>query len=141
MTVPSEAYDRPLPRLEGFTGEFYEFLRQHELRFQRCTSCGLWRHVPRELCPQCKSGEFEWARSAGSGHVFSWTRTKRTLHPAFADTPLEQIVVELDEGPRLLTRLAGEPDTVLSVGLPVEIAYEDVTPEVTLAVARPVTDR
>ena len=40
---------RPLPALQGLTGEFYAWCRQGELRFQRCDACETWRHVPREI--------------------------------------------------------------------------------------------
>ena len=37
-------YTKPLPRGEDLNGEFYQFCKQHELRFQRCQDCGAWRH-------------------------------------------------------------------------------------------------
>lgn len=132
ISAAMSAYDRPLPKLSGLTGEWYGWLREHDLRFQRCTGCGRWRHVPRELCPDCGSQQFEWAPSAGKGTVHTWTTTYRPLHPAFLDTPFAQVVVELEEGPRLMTSVVDVAVDDLEIGMPVEVVFDDITPEVTL---------
>ena len=117
------AYDKPLPRGEDFNGEFYRFCKDHELRFQRCRDCGAWRHMPRESCQACGSFNWTWERAGGRGQVFSWTVIHRALHPGFAEAlPYAAVVVELDE---------------LRVGLPVEVVFDDVTPDVTLPKFRP----
>ena len=64
MAERQDGYKRPLPRRRGMAGEFYDFCKQHELRFQRCTDCGTWRHVPREMCAKCGSFNWEWAQSS-----------------------------------------------------------------------------
>lgn len=130
----AETYYRPLPKLTGFTKDWYGFIKDHELRFQRCTECGRWRHVPREYCAGCGSDAFEWARSAGRGKIFTWTTTYRHLHPGFIDdVPYASVVVELDEGPRVMTWVTDvEPDDLV-MEMPVQVWFDDVTPEVTLA--------
>jgi len=126
-------YEKPLPLLEGMTGEFYEFCRKGELRFQRCTDCGAWRHVPRATCAKCGSWRWEWARSSGRGRVFTWTVVRRPMHPAFAgDAPYAPVVVEMDEGVRLVSWLVDCPPEHITAGMPVEVVFDAVTPEVTL---------
>lgn len=127
----------PRPRLTGLTGEFYGWLRRHELRFQRCSGCGRFRHVPRELCPECGSDGWEWAPSNGRGTVFTWTTTYRALHPAFTDVPFTQVVVELEEGPRMITSVEGVGEDELRIGMPVEVTFDDVDDELTFARFRP----
>ncbi len=127
-------YTRPLPRLEGSTAEWYGFLKNHELRFQRCMNCGRWRHVPREYCASCGSDESEWAQSSGKGTVFTWTTVYRPLHPGFVDdVPYSGVVVELEEGPRVMTWVTDVGPDDLSMGMPVEVWFDDVTEDVTLA--------
>ena len=128
------AYKKPLPRRRNkMAAEFYEFCHQHELRFQRCTDCNTWRHVPRDMCAKCGSFNWEWAKSAGKGKVFSWTTAMQPMLPQFADViPYSPVVVEMDEGVRLVSWLTNVPDSDLRLGLPVEVVFEDVTPEVTL---------
>jgi len=126
-------YTKLLPRGEGYHGAFYQFCKQHELRFQRCTACRAWRHMPRECCPVCGSFAWSWERSSGKGTVFSWTVVQRALHPAFAaDVPYAVVIVELEEGVRLVSQVVDVPPEELRLGLPVEVVFDDVTPEVTL---------
>lgn len=126
-------YSKPLPELEGLTGDFYGFCKKGELRFQRCSACSAWRHVPRELCAACGSWEWEWVRSSGRGEVFSFTIVGRALHPAFDDSaPYAPTVVELEEGVRLLSEVKEVPPDELEIGMPVEVVFDAVTDEVTL---------
>jgi len=126
-------YSKPLPVLEGLTEEFYGWCKNGELRFQRCTECGAWRHVPREMCPECSSTDWDWQRSSGRGRVFTWTVAERPLHPAFAGSaPYAPVVVEMDEGVRLLSEVVDCLPADLRIDMPVEVQFEAVTPEVTL---------
>jgi uncharacterized OB-fold protein len=123
--------------MAGLAGEFYGWCRKHELRFQRCTACGAWRHVPRELCAACGSWSWEWARSSGRGTVFTWTVAVRAMHPAFQEAvPYAAVVVEMEEGVRILSRVTDCAPDELAIGMPVTVAFDDVTPEVTLPTFR-----
>ena len=129
MTVLS----KPLPPEEELHGEFYAFCGKHELRFQCCSECSAWRHMPRECCAQCGSFEWSWKASSGKGALFSWTVVHRALHPAFEeDVPYAIAVVELEEGVRLATRLEDVSLDNLSLGLPLRVDFEDVAPGIAL---------
>ena len=133
MAETKTGYNRPLPKQRGMAGEFYQFCKQHELRFQRCTDCSTWRHVPREMCAQCGSFNWEWAKSSGKGTVFSWTTAMQPMMPQFADlVPYSPVVIEMNEGVRLVSWLVDVPPDELRLDLPVEVAFDEVTPEVTL---------
>ncbi|MBW2244227.1 MAG: OB-fold domain-containing protein [Deltaproteobacteria bacterium] len=137
MSETGSEYTKPLPTLEGLSGEFYGWCKKEELRFQRCSGCGVWRHVPREICAACSSWEWEWVRSSGRGSVFTWTVIGRALHPAFQDdVALAPTVVELEEGVRLLSRIVDCPPEELEIGMPVEVVFDAVTDEVTLPMFR-----
>ncbi len=123
----------PLPPRIGFAGEFYDFLRKRELRFQRCTDCGTWRHLPRDLCAKCSSPRWEWAKSSGRGKVFSWTTVAQPALPQFAAfVPYTAVVVEMEEGVRLVSWLVGVAPQEVALDMPLEVVFEDVTPDVTL---------
>lgn len=133
MNAASADYGKPLPARTGLTGEFYRWCALGELRFQCCEDCGRHRHVPRELCAHCGSPKWVWARSSGRGKVFSWTEVVRPLHPAFAaDAPYAPVIVELDEGVRLLTRVIDCAPAALRIGMPVELAMTQVSDDVWL---------
>jgi uncharacterized OB-fold protein len=131
-------YTKPLPRGEHYHGEFYDYCKQHELRFQRCSDCQTWRHMPRESCRHCGSFNWTWERSNGTGTIFSWTVIHRALHPGFHDdVPYAAVVIELDEGVRVVSHVIDLDMADLHIGLPVEVVFEDVTPNTTLHKFRP----
>ena len=116
------------PSPSGLNAEFYAHGARGELRFQRCDECGVWRHPPRVLCPRCASESWQWARSSGRGRLFSWTVTHQPLAPGFGDAvPYVVAVVELEEGPRLVTGLRGVGASSLALDLPLEVAFERVS--------------
>jgi uncharacterized protein len=131
-------YKRLLPPMRGLAHDFYGYCKRHELRFQKCSGCGRWRHVPREMCPECGSFDYEWEKSSGKGQVFSWSTTSQPMLPMFADAvPYATVIVELDEGVRMATWVNDVPPDQLRIGMPVEVLFDDVTEEVTLPKFRP----
>ena len=126
-------YKLPLPRTGGRAAEFYAFCKSHQLRFQRCSDCQTWRHIPRDMCARCGSFKWEWALSSGRGKLFSWTTATQPMMPQFADcVPYSPAVVELEEGVRMVTWLVGVRPEELVLDLPLKVVFDDVTPEVTL---------
>ena len=125
--------DKPLPEMQGNSKEFYEWCRRGDLRFQRCSDCQAWRHVPREMCAKCGSDEWKWVKSSGKGTVFTWTVAARAMHPAFVDAvPYAPVIIEMDEGVRLVSELIDCEPADLEVGMRVEVAFAKVSDEVTL---------
>ena len=133
------AIPRPLPRMDGMNGDFYrECARARRLVFQRCEACGTLRHPPRILCARCGSERVSWVSSEGRGTVFSWTVTHQAPHPAFASlVPYAVVVVELEEGVRIVASLRGLDPAELELGLAVEVALEEVSEGVLLPYVRP----
>ena len=126
-------YNKPLPEMEGLTKEFYDFCRQGELRFQRCSNCNAFRHVPREICSECNSFDWQWVASSGRGSVYSWTVVERALHPDFIDaTPMAPVIIELEEGVRMLSNIVNMAPQNLTMGMPVQVEFKAVTDTVTL---------
>jgi len=129
----TEAYEKPLPLLEGTTREFYEHCKNHELRFQRCKLCGTWRHVPRDMCAKCGSWEWQWVKSSGRGELLTWTVVTLPMQPTFAaEVPYAVTLIEMEEGPRIVARIVDAAPKDLRMGMPVEVIFDAVTPEVTL---------
>jgi len=85
------------------------------------------------MCAECSSWQWEWTRSGGRGTVFTWTVATRAMHPAFqADVPYAAVVIEMAEGVRLLSQVVDCPSDELAIGMPVEVVFDEVTPEITL---------
>ncbi|MEE8581012.1 MAG: OB-fold domain-containing protein [Myxococcota bacterium] len=136
----SDAPAIPKPVLDpsGLNAEFYERCAAGTLCFQRCRDCGTWRHIPRIMCAKCASPSWEWTPSSGRGRIYSWTVTHQAPHPAFAaETPYAVVVVEMEEGVRLVSRLRGLPPDAIELDLPVEVEFEKLSESVALPIFHP----
>ena len=129
---------KPLPRIDEESRPWWEALARRELYVQACGSCGTRRLPPRALCPACLSSAVRWLRCSGRGVVYAHTVTFQNQAPGFREAlPYVLAIVELEEGPRLMTNVVGCDPRAVRIGMPVEVVFEDVTPEVTLATFRP----
>jgi uncharacterized OB-fold protein len=133
---PMPSPPRPAPDAE--TEPFWAACRRHELRIQRCGQCGAWRFPPRPRCPECRSPDSSWERTSGWASIASWTLCYPPVLPAFAHrVPYNAIVVELDEGPFMVSNLVDYEQADLAVGRAVEVTFTDVDDEFTLPQFRP----
>lgn len=129
-------FPRPLPGPDD--EPFWSWCRRHELRLQRCDDCGAYRYHPRPRCPECRSVDATWTPVRGTGRVASYTVCYPPVLPAFADrVPYNAVVVELDEGPFMVSNLLDVANDDLEVGMAVEVAYVDLDDETTLPQFRP----
>ena len=132
------AYQKTLPRIDEESRGWWEALQRHELYFQRCGDCRTDRFPPRSVCPSCLSGRVEWVRASGRGTVYSFTVTHQNQAPGFREEiPYVLAVVQLEEGPRLMTNLVECAPDAVRIGMTVVATFDDVTPEVTLVKFRP----
>lgn len=96
------------------------------------------RWPPSIICPQCHSKETEWITASGKGRLYTYVVYHKAFHPGFAnDLPYVVAVVELDEGPHLLTNMVGCNPGELDCDMLVEVLWEDITEEVSLPKFRP----
>ncbi|WP_249011434.1 Zn-ribbon domain-containing OB-fold protein [Conexibacter sp. DBS9H8] len=106
------------PQPEGLNLEFYEHAASGTLHIQQCSDCGHFRHPPRYFCPVCFSSHYRWTPSEGRGTLFSWTVTHFPYDRGWAEgLPYATLVVELDEGVRLIGADGTQDIAVLSPGL------------------------
>lgn len=136
------AYAKPLPVPDAETQPFWDACAAHELLAQRCTHCGKFRWPPAALCSHCRSWDSEWAKLDGTGEVYSYVVVHHSVVPAFAaEMPyvVAQVVLDGTDGAvRMTTNIVGCPPDKVSVGMRVAVAFEDVTPQISLAKFRPV---
>jgi uncharacterized OB-fold protein len=118
---------------------YWRMLEEGRFRFQRCASCGHAWLPPREDCPSCWSSQWRWEEARGRGKLVSWV----VFHTAFDEAfelrvPYNVAVVELDEGPRLITNIvnlpgADEDPTDRPVSLTIEADHGRSLPRFKLA--------
>ena len=132
------AYEKFRPQISPRDAPFWEGVRAHQLRLQRCDDCGRFRFIPGEMCPGCYSAAATWTEVSGRGRVYTYTVVHRAPTPAYqADAPYVIAHVELDEGPRIISTLVDCAVEEVSVGMPVEVGYEEADADLTLYHFRP----
>ena len=126
---------RPQPTPE--TRHFWEGTRAGELLLQRCVACRHTYFPPRPFCPACASREVAVFRASGRAQLHSYVISHR---PAPGFTPPYSIaVVELEEGPRMMTNIVGCPQTpeALQLDMPLEVKFEKVSDTISLPLFKP----
>jgi uncharacterized OB-fold protein len=121
---------------------YWEGARDGKLMLPWCQGCGRPFFYPRVMCPACGSRDLVWRQASGRGRLHSFAIAHQILNKAFTvKTPVVLAMVELEEGPRLLTNLvdvAADPGA-LRCEMPVEVVFERLTAEVALPMFRPAT--
>ena len=129
--------ERPLPEITPLTEPFWSAARERRLVVQRCGECGTLRFPPEPGCYQCASLRSSWVPVSGRATLWSWTLCYPPLLPYFAErAPWPVAVVQLEEGPRMVTSLAGVPVGEYEIGMPLVADFDDVDDEITLVVFR-----
>lgn len=90
---------------------------------QRCEDCELYQYYPRIMCSHCGSQGLVWSRVSGEGHIKSFTIVRRGISRAY-EAPYVLVLIDLDEGPCMMSSLVDcEPETVV-VGALVSVAFQ-----------------
>ena len=130
--------DRVLPQPTPETLHFWEGCKAGELRLQRCIPAGHSYFPPRPFCPECGSREVEVYPASGRAMLYSYVINYRP-RPDMGELPYAIAVVELAEGPRMMTNIVDCPQTPedLVLDMPLEVAFEDQSETISLPVFRP----
>jgi uncharacterized OB-fold protein len=128
---------RPAPVPEPEAAEYWAAARQGRLLVQRCGDCGHHQLYPRTHCLACR-GPVSWVEASGRGTVYSFTVIRQNYSRPFRDwIPYVVALVDLAEGPRLMSNVVGcEPEEV-HVGMPVVARFEAVSEEAGIALFEP----
>lgn len=124
---------KPIPAVTPELRPFFEAARAGTLVVQRCRSCGERRFPPRDICSHCLGREADWVPSSGHGKIVTWNVMHQVYHPGFAnEVPYAVVLVELDDGGRMISNVVDCPNERLEIGLPVEVTFEKLSDEVSL---------
>ena len=134
-------YAKPLPVPSPESQPFWEGCRRHELLLQQCAQCRVFWFPPSILCPECLGTALEWTKTGGRGKVYSFVIFHRVYHTGFVDEiPYVVALVELEEGPRLISNIIDCNPHIVHCEMPVEVVFEDVSETVRLPKFRPRKD-
>jgi uncharacterized OB-fold protein len=127
-----------LPEADDFTRPFWGAAAEGRLLIRRCRACARAHHYPREFCPHCWSEDVAWERASGRATLYTWSVVHRNDLPPFgARVPYTAAVVDLVEGPRMMTEIVECGEGELSVGMELEVVFRRVDGGMTVPVFRP----
>jgi uncharacterized OB-fold protein len=133
-------YLKPMPVPSVESKAYWEGLRSHRLLMPECGHCRHRWFPPSRLCPRCRSDGVGWSEVSGRGKVFSYVVFHRVYDSSFADdVPYVVALVELDEGPRLVSNIIGCAVDKVECEMPVRVQFEDIGGDMTLPKFVPVT--
>jgi uncharacterized OB-fold protein len=128
---------RPAPIADHDSAPYWQGLHDGKLLVQRCQDCQEVQLYPRDRCLACR-GPVAWEEASGRGTVYSFTVIRQNYARPFRDwIPYVVALVDLEEGPRVMTDLVDcDPDAV-QVGMPVEARFEVVSDDAGIALFTP----
>ncbi|WP_405752142.1 Zn-ribbon domain-containing OB-fold protein [Streptomyces sp. NBC_00144] len=144
MTDPAPATAAPaasprfdLPEPDAFTAPYWAAAAEGRLLIRRCGGCGKPHHYPREFCPHCWSDDVTWEQASGRATLYTWSVVHRNDLPPFGKrVPYVAAVVDLAEGPRLMTEIVDCPADGLRIGMALGVTFRELTPGVSVPVFR-----
>lgn len=126
-------YEKPIPEISEETRPYWDGCKAHRLLLPKCRSCGEVFYFPKGFCPNCLSEDIEWMEASGKGKVHTFSVIQRPPAPSFMpDVPYVVAIIDLEEGPRMMSNIVEATVDDISVDMPVEVVFEDITEEITL---------
>jgi uncharacterized OB-fold protein len=125
--VEANTSRHPRPAITHDNAFFWEGLNRRELLFQCCKGCGRLRHPPGPMCPHCRSLDWSAVASTGRGEIHSFVVIHQPKIPGL-DYPLPVVLVELEEGVRIVANLIGAHSAQIAIGQSVAAEFREVEP-------------
>lgn len=116
--------------LVGPEKQYFDKLAAGRFEIQRCAGCGKHVFYPRVLCPHCGADRLDWVAPSGRGTIYSTTIVRRK--PADGGD-YNVCLVDLAEGVRLMSRVAGIAPDQVKIGMAVAARIADGLVEFTPA--------
>ncbi len=130
---------RLIPPSTELTQPYWDAARREQLVIQQCEACANRVFPPRAHCSKCGSAQLKWQPVSGKGVIYTYTVAHRPPHPVLAEQcPITIAVVELEEGPRMISNVTGCEPSDVEVGMSVQVAFEAIDDsDVVLPVFKP----
>ncbi|MEV1020335.1 Zn-ribbon domain-containing OB-fold protein [Streptomyces sp. NPDC050264] len=116
-----------VPEPDAFSRAYWDAAAEGRLLLRQCSACRRAHHYPREFCPFCWSddpGVVRWRVASGRAELYTWSVVHRNDLPPFGGrTPYVAAVVDLAEGPRMMTEIVDCAEADLHVGMRLQVAF------------------
>jgi uncharacterized OB-fold protein len=126
-----------LPTIDNESRPFWDALKERKFLLRHCNLCGHDHYYPRPFCPACWSDDMSWKDASGRGRLYTYSIVHVNDLPPFNErVPYVAAIVELDEGPRVMTNIEGVPFDELRPEMAVTVEYKAISDDVTIPVFR-----
>ena len=126
---------KPAPRPTPTEQPFYDACARRELVLQHCQHCDHTLFYPRTHCYACQSERLVWEDAIGTGTIASYTVVRRGVSADF-EAPYVIALIDLAEGPRMMSQIVDTDTDSLAVGLSVKVDFAAWSEDITLPVFR-----
>jgi uncharacterized OB-fold protein len=129
-----------LPTIEAETQPFWDAARDERYLIRRCADCGKPHHYPRPFCPFCWSENVPWEQASGRATLYTYSTVYLNDLPPFnSQLPYVAAIVDLEEGPRVMTRIVDADAAELAIGMALEVTYRGLNDQIVAPYFRPVS--
>ena len=130
---------KPLPKPTAWSQPFWDGAKEGKLLLKRCKVCGHIDHPPYLFCTECSSEESEWIQASGKGKLYAYAvNTYGVPFPFMEDLPYVLAMIDLQEGPRMISNVVQCDHNELKNGMELEVVFEAASSEISLPKWRPV---
>jgi len=141
FNLSDEDLKKPLPTPTKWSKPFWEATKKHKLLLKRCRECGHIDHPPYLYCTECMSENSEWMEASGRATLYAFAVNEYGVpFPFMADLPYVVALLDLREGPRMLSNIVDCDPKDLKNGMELEVVFDDVSPEISLPKWKPVKE-
>ena len=130
---------RPVPPPTSITKAYWERAKQGVFVLPYCRACGTYTYYPRSVCMRCLSRDLEWREASGRGTIYSFAIVRHPAPGFEGAVPYVIVSVDLEEGTRMMANLLTDDLDSVRIGLPVQVTFEELTPDIHLPQFIPAT--
>ena len=129
----SDLVPKPKPRPAPESLPYWQAASEHRLALPKCEDCQKFWFPPSRTCPHCLSANFSFQNVSGKGKIFSFVTFHRIYRPAFTnDVPYVVALIELDEGPRLLSNIMSVTHDQVKCEMRVDVVFDDYYEDISI---------
>jgi uncharacterized OB-fold protein len=127
-----------LPTVDDDSRVYWGAYRDGRFLIAECGACGRVHHYPRPSCPFCWSEDVFPVDASGRATLYTYSTVYVNDLPPFKERlPYVAAMVELAEGPRVMSTVIGCEPAELAIGMPLVVDFQPLTDELTAPVFRP----
>jgi len=131
--MPEASRPKPLPVITEENRPFWEGCKRGVLLLQYCETCQHYQFYPRLYCMECGATTLHWEQASGRGVIYSYTIISQNKSPEFSnDPPYNVAIIQLEEGPRMMSNIVDAAPADLRVDVPVTVVFDPVSDSISL---------